>query len=78
MDAAIRLALSKGRILEESLPLLKRAGIEPAEDPLKSRKLVLDTNAPDLKLVIIRAADVPTYVQFGAADLPIPPPHVLL
>lgn len=78
MDAAIRLALSKGRILEESLPLLKRAGVEPAEDPLKSRRLILDTNFPDLKLVIVRAADVPTYVRFGAADLGIAGKDVLM
>ncbi|MEK7815402.1 MAG: ATP phosphoribosyltransferase [Pseudomonadota bacterium] len=78
MNTVIRLALSKGRILEESLPLLKRAGVEPVENPLKSRKLILDTNAPDLKLVIIRAADVPTYVRFGAADLGIAGRDVLM
>lgn len=78
MDGTIRLALSKGRILEESLPLLRRAGVEPAEDPLKSRKLILDTSVPDLKLVILRAADVPTYVRFGAADLGVAGRDVLM
>jgi ATP phosphoribosyltransferase len=68
MTAALNIALSKGRILEEGLPLLERAGIRPAENPLKSRKLILDTNLPYVKLTIIRAADVPTYVQPGAAD----------
>jgi len=65
----IRLALSKGRILEESLPLLAKAGLTPTEDPLKSRKLIIGTNQPDVELVVIRATDVPTYVQYGAADL---------
>ena len=76
--AAVTIALSKGRILEEALPLLKRAGVESAEDPLASRKLILDTNLADVKLVIIRAADVPTYVQFGAADLGIAGRDVLM
>ena len=78
MSDAIKLALSKGRILEESLPLLARAGIVPAEDPATSRKLVLATSDPDLKLVVIRAADVPTYVQFGAADLGVAGKDVLM
>ncbi len=69
MRTVLNIALSKGRILEESLPLLTRAGIEPVENPESSRKLVLDTCRPDVKLIIIRAADVPTYVQYGAADL---------
>jgi ATP phosphoribosyltransferase len=64
----LTLALSKGRILDQTLPLLAAADIEPAEDPLKSRKLILDTNRSDVRLLIIRAADVATYVQFGAAD----------
>lgn len=76
--AAVNIALSKGRILEESLPLLARAGIVPSEDPLASRKLILDTSLPEVKLTIIRAADVPTYVQFGAADLGIAGKDVLL
>ena len=78
MTTALNIALSKGRILEEGLPLLERAGIRPAEDPLKSRKLILDTNLPAVKLTVIRAADVPTYVQFGAADLGIAGKDVLM
>lgn len=78
MTTALNIALSKGRILEEGLPLLERAGIRPAENPLKSRKLILDTNLPEVKLTIIRAADVPTYVQFGAADLGIAGKDVLM
>jgi ATP phosphoribosyltransferase len=78
MTTALNIALSKGRILEEGLPLLERAGIRPAEDPLKSRKLIIDTNLPQVKLTIIRAADVPTYVQFGAADLGIAGKDVLM
>ena len=78
MTTALNIALSKGRILEEGLPLLERAGIRPDENPLKSRKLILDTNLPDVKLTIIRAADVPTYVQFGAADLGIAGKDVLM
>jgi ATP phosphoribosyltransferase len=65
----ITLALAKGRIFEETLPLLAAAGIAPSEDPEKSRKLILGTNRPDLRLILVRAADVPTYVQYGAADL---------
>ena len=71
MSKQLILALSKGRILEETLPLLADAGITPAEDLSKSRKLLFDTNLPDVKLVIIRATDVPTYVQLGAADVGI-------
>lgn len=78
MTERIKIALSKGRILEESLPLLARAGIEPVENPLKSRKLIIDTNVPGTQIVIIRAADVPTYVQFGAADLGIAGRDVLM
>ena len=78
MTTVLNIALSKGRILEEGLPLLERAGIRPAENPLKSRKLILDTNLPEVKLTIIRAADVPTYVQFGAADLGIAGKDVLM
>ncbi len=74
----LTIALSKGRILEEVLPLLARAGIEPAENPLESRKLVIDTSRPDVKVVIIRAADVPTYVQYGAADLGVAGKDVLM
>ncbi|MGE5240704.1 MAG: ATP phosphoribosyltransferase [Bacteroidota bacterium] len=78
MTTPLNIALSKGRILEEGLPLLERAGIRPAENPLKSRKLILDTNLPDVKVTIIRAADVPTYVRFGAADLGIAGRDVLM
>ncbi|MBI3899986.1 MAG: ATP phosphoribosyltransferase [Gammaproteobacteria bacterium] len=78
MSAIINIALSKGRILEESLPLLAQAGITPLEDPLKSRKLVIDTSRDDVKIIVIRAQDVPTYVQFGAADLGIAGKDVLM
>lgn len=63
------LAVSKGRILSDALPLLARVGIKPKEDPERSRKLILATNVRDLRLLIIRAQDVPTYVEYGAADL---------
>ena len=65
----LNIALSKGRILDESLPLLARAGIDPVENLISSRKLVVDTSHPDVKLIVIRASDVPTYVRYGAADL---------
>jgi ATP phosphoribosyltransferase len=65
----ITLALAKGRIFEETAPLLARAGVRVAEDPETSRKLILATQRPDLRLLVVRAADVPTYVQYGAADL---------
>lgn len=65
----ITLALSKGRIFDETLPLLAAAGIEVLEDPEKSRKLILQTNRPDVKVVLVRATDVPTYVEYGGADL---------
>lgn len=65
----ITLALSKGRIFEETLPLLRAAGIEVAEDPDKSRKLIIGTSRPDVRVVLVRASDVPTYVQYGGADL---------
>lgn len=65
----ITLALSKGRIFEETLPLLKAAGIEVLEDPERSRKLILATSRPEVRVVIVRASDVPTYVQYGGADL---------
>ncbi|HXS51901.1 MAG TPA: ATP phosphoribosyltransferase [Usitatibacter sp.] len=67
--AQLTLALAKGRIFEETLPLLAAAGIRPAEDPDASRKLILGTNRAGLRLILVRAADVPTYVQYGAADL---------
>ncbi len=78
MNDTLTIALSKGRIFKETLPLLAHAGIVPAEDPDKSRKLILDTSQPDVKLVIIRASDVPTYVQYGAADLGVAGKDVLM
>lgn len=69
MSSSITLALSKGRIFDETLPLLKAAGIEVAEDPEKSRKLIIGTNRPEVRIVLVRATDVPTYVQHGGADL---------
>ncbi|HEY9103884.1 ATP phosphoribosyltransferase [Chitinimonas sp.] len=74
----ITIALSKGRIFEETVPLLAAAGIIPLEDPESSRKLILATNREDVRLVIVRATDVPTYVQYGAADLGIAGYDVLL
>lgn len=65
----ITLALSKGRIFDETLPLLAAAGIQVLEDPDKSRKLILPTNQPDVQVVLVRASDVPTYVEYGGADL---------
>ncbi len=67
----ITLALSKGRIFEETLPLLRAAGIELLDDPEKSRKLILQTSHADLRVLVVRATDVPTYVQYGGADLGI-------
>lgn len=74
----ITIALSKGRIFEETLPLLKAAGIVPQGDPETSRKLIIGTSRPDVRLIIVRASDVPTYVQYGAADLGIAGLDVLL
>lgn len=74
----ITLALSKGRIFEETLPLLAAAGIVPVENPESSRKLIIDTNRPEVRLVIVRASDTPTYVQYGAADLGIAGKDVLI
>ena len=65
----ITLALSKGRIFDETLPMLAAAGIEVTEDPEKSRKLILGTNQPDVRVVLVRPSDVPTYVQWGGADI---------
>ncbi len=78
METPIKIALSKGRIFKEALPLLAHAGISPLDDPETSRKLILDTNQDAIKLVVIRAADVPTYVQYGAADLGIAGKDVLM
>ena len=65
----ITLALSKGRIFEETLPLLRAAGVEVLDDPERSRKLILATRDPQVRVVLVRASDVPTYVQYGGADL---------
>ena len=78
MNTGITIALSKGRILEETLPLLEAAGILPTEDPESSRKLILPTQDPDVRIVIVRATDVPTYVQYGAADLGVAGKDVLI
>jgi ATP phosphoribosyltransferase len=74
----ITIALSKGRIFEETLPLLAAAGIVPCENPESSRKLIIGTNRAEVRVVIVRASDVPTYVQYGAADLGIAGKDVLL
>ena len=74
----ITIALSKGRIFDDTAPLLKMAGIEVLDDPEKSRKLILATNRANVRLVIVRASDVPTYVQYGAADIGIAGKDVLL
>lgn len=78
MTRTLTLALSKGRILDETLPLLASCGIEPMEDPGSSRKLIIDTNRADLRLLIVRASDVPTYVEHGGADLGVAGRDVLL
>jgi len=74
----LTIALSKGRILKETLPLLEAANIIPAEDIFSSRKLIFDTNHANIKLVIIRATDVPTYVEYGGADMGIAGKDVLM
>jgi ATP phosphoribosyltransferase len=74
----LTIALSKGRILEETLPLLASSGIQLKDKPDSSRKLVLDTNDPAVKIVVLRATDVPTYVQYGAADIGVAGKDVLL
>ncbi|MBT0962662.1 ATP phosphoribosyltransferase [Denitromonas iodatirespirans] len=76
--SGITIALSKGRIFEETLPLLAAAGITPTDDPEKSRKLIIGTNRPEVRLVIVRASDTPTYVQYGAADMGIAGRDVLI
>ncbi|MFZ6687467.1 ATP phosphoribosyltransferase [Undibacterium sp. SXout11W] len=77
MTTQLTLALSKGRIFEETLPLLEAAGIRVTEDPEKSRKLILATNDPAVRVIIVRASDVPTYVQYGAADFGVAGKDVL-
>ena len=74
----LTLALSKGRIFEETAPVLAKAGIRPLEDPEQSRKLIIPTSNPDVQIIIVRASDVPTYVQFGAADFGVAGHDVLL
>jgi ATP phosphoribosyltransferase len=78
MNDSLIIALSKGRIFKETVPLLAQAGITPLDDPDTSRKLILDTNQEQVKLLIVRATDVPTYVQYGAADLGVAGKDVLL
>ncbi len=78
MSTTITIALSKGRIFKETLPLLEHAGIIPQDDPTTSRKLILDTNLDDVKLVVIRASDVPTFVEYGAADMGVTGKDVLV
>jgi len=78
MNQTLTLALSKGRIFDETLPLLQAAGIVVTEDPEKSRKLILSTSDAALRVVIVRASDVPTYVQYGAADFGVAGKDVLL
>ena len=74
----ITIALSKGRIFDETLPLLAAAGIVPSENPETSRKLIIETNQPNVRVVIVRATDVPTYVQYGAADIGVAGKDVLI
>jgi ATP phosphoribosyltransferase len=74
----ITIALSKGRIFEDTAPFLKAAGIVAQDDPESSRKLIIDTNNPTVRLIMVRASDVPTYVQYGAADLGVAGKDVLL
>lgn len=76
--AGLSIALSKGRILEETVPLLTRSGIAPLEDPERSRKLILPTQRDDVRIIIVRASDTPTYVQYGGADLGVAGRDVLV
>jgi ATP phosphoribosyltransferase len=78
VSKTLTIAVSKGRIFKDALPLLAGAGIVPQDDPEISRKLILDTNRDDVKLVLIRASDVPTYVDYGAADIGIAGKDVLM
>ncbi|MCC6474630.1 MAG: ATP phosphoribosyltransferase [Burkholderiales bacterium] len=77
-ESVITLALSKGRIFDETLPLLEKAGVRPLEHPEHSRRLIIGTSSPGLRVLIVRASDVPTYVQYGAADLGVAGKDVLL
>ncbi len=76
-NSPLTLALSKGRIFDDTMPLLNEAGIEVLDDPESSRKLILRTNSPDIQIIIVRASDVPTYVQYGAAHIGIAGKDVL-
>jgi len=78
MDRPLTIALSKGRIFEETRPVFARAGIEPVEDPESSRRLILPSTRDDVRFVVVRAADVPTYVEYGGADLGVAGKDVLL
>lgn len=78
MSENLIIALSKGRILKETLPLIKAAGIEPLEDVTTSRKLIFDTTVDSVKMIILRATDVPSYVQFGSADIGVTGKDVLM
>lgn len=78
MNNKLTIALSKGRIFKDTMPLLNQMGIEAVDDPETSRKLILDTNKPEIKLVILRASDVPTYVGYGAADVGVAGKDVLM
>jgi ATP phosphoribosyltransferase len=78
MNEKLTIALTKGRILKETLPLFARAGITPLEDIASSRKLVFETSCPDVQLVVIRGTDVPTYVRHGAADMGVVGKDVLM
>ena len=78
MFDTLTIGLSKGRIYKETLPLLAAAGIVPSEDPETSRKLILDTNVPGVRVVLLRASDVPTYVEYGAADVGVAGKDVLM
>lgn len=78
MTRPLTIALSKGRIFEETRPLFARAGVEPLEDPESSRRLILPSTRDDVRFVVVRAADVPTYVEYGGADLGIAGKDVLL
>lgn len=78
MDTKLTLAISKGRILKDTIPLLERMGMAPLEDLDKTRKLLIDTENPLVRVVVIRATDVPTYVQYGAADLGIAGKDILM
>jgi len=76
--ASLTIALPKGRILEDTLPLLARAGLEPAEDPERSRRLIIGSSRPEVRFLLVRPTDVPTYVEYGAADLGVAGRDVLL